>query len=107
MKSDMASVVKEVAKFLGKEYSDEEVDNLCNHLSIDSMRLNPSCSNDILVKKCMELNGKDFHEEKFRFIRKGEIGSYKSENFSPEILESFEKFIDDEKLKEYGFVYKM
>lgn len=106
MKRDMKSVVKELMVFMEKEFTNEEIDKLCNHLSVDSMRLNPSCNNDGLVKKCMELNERK-NEENWKFIRKGEVGSYKSEEYSDDILKKFEQFINDPCLKENGFEYKL
>jgi hypothetical protein len=106
MKRDMKSVVKELMTFMDKDFSEEEIDKLCRHLSVDSMRNNPSCNNDLLVQKCNELNGKKNEEANWSFIRKGEVGSYKSEAYSNDILDHFEQFIHDPCLMDSGFEYK-
>lgn len=106
MKRDMKSVVKELLEFMGKEFSEEEIDKLCEHLSIDSMRLNPSCNNDLLVKQCMKLNGRQNGDTEWKFIRKGEVGSYKNEEYSNEILDLFELYVNDPILRKNDFEYK-
>lgn len=107
MKHDMKSVVKVLMKFLDKNYTEEEIDKLCKHLSVDSMRSIPSCNNELLVKKCMELNGKKNGENNWNFIRKGEVGSYKSEEYSNDLLDHFEQYTNDRCLKDSGFEYKL
>lgn len=42
MKSDMKSVLKETSSFLGKSYSEEDLNALENHLAFNSMRKNSS-----------------------------------------------------------------
>lgn len=45
---DLPTYVRRVAKFFGKEYSDEEIDRLCNHLSIESFKNNKSVNYDVM-----------------------------------------------------------
>jgi len=53
MKSDMKSVLKKTSAFLGKSYSDEELNTLEKHLAFSSMNRNPS------------VNYKEYINEKF------------------------------------------
>lgn len=92
MKTNMAHMVKQTMTFLSKIYSDHEVDKLCHHLSVDSMRANPSCNNDSLVQlaKSLNKNGKDAGE--YKFIRKGQVGSFRDE-FSRDTDQKFDEFM--------------
>jgi hypothetical protein len=56
MKTNMPIVLTESAKFQGISFTRQQIDKLCNHLSVDSMRANPSCNNDSLVKLTKSLN---------------------------------------------------
>lgn len=62
MKRDIKTVVRNTAEFLNKEFTDEQVDVLSDHLSFDSMKKNVSCNNTSLVKQAMDHNG---NEESF------------------------------------------
>ena len=65
MKENIEFVIQKCIKFLNKSYTREEIQRLANHLSVDSMRANPSCNNDILVKTAKLLNNNNF--EPFRY----------------------------------------
>jgi hypothetical protein len=106
MKTNMSKVVTEAAKFLGKTFTQQQIDELCKHLSVDSMRANPSCNNDSLVEmaKSFNKNGKTAGE--FKFIRKGEVGSFKEE-FSSEMDKKFESFMRQEILQRHQFSYNL
>ena len=97
MKRNMAAVVKEAMKFLGKNFSDHEIDELCEHLSVDSMRANPSCNNDGLVEMAKKVNENGKTSGDFKFIRRGQVGSFKEE---------FSEDINQPSLIENGFKYK-
>ncbi len=61
MKKDVRAIIKRVATFLGKEFSDEMVDKIAEHTSFDNMKKNPMVN--------MEPMAKDF-------IRKGIVGDW-------------------------------
>ena len=71
MKKDMASSIKKVAKFLGKDVSDEMVEKLLDHLSFNKMKNNPAVNKEE-GKKFGFFSG-DGH-----FMRKGEVGDWKN-----------------------------
>lgn len=106
MKMNMVKVVEQAMKFLGKNYSQEQIDKLCQHLSVDSMRLNPSCNNDGLVEKAKSLNSNGKTSGDFKFIRKGQVGSFREE-FSTETNQKFEDFMQHPSLQINKFSYKI
>lgn len=52
-------------KFFGKEFSDEEVERLCNHLSIENFKNNKSVNYDVMKELGILITGEQ------SFIRKG------------------------------------
>lgn len=104
MKRNMRGVVRKAMKFFDKNFSDEQIEKLCNHLSIESMRVNPSCNNDGLVEKAKSLNGKA--NDNFRFIRKGEVNTFLDEKFSSEIIGKFDALMSRKSLSDNDFAYK-
>lgn len=106
MKRNMTEVIIEASKFFGKKFTTEEIQKLCEHLSVESMRGNSSCNNDALVIEAKKLNDNGFTSGDFKFIRKGQVGSFKDE-FSNEIDAQFETFMQQSCLIENGFEYKI
>lgn len=81
MKRDLRSVVKQVASFLDKSITNEQMEQLIKHLSFDSMKENPA------VNFTHRFKG---HEHPF--MRKGVIGDYENK-MSPEIIKQFDDWI--------------
>ena len=71
MKKDLATNVKKVAKFLGKEVTDENIEALVDHLSFKKMKNNPAVNKEDKV-------GKTLHMSDGNFMRKGEVGDWKN-----------------------------
>lgn len=44
MKSDLKNSIKKTADFLGKSISNEEIEQLNEHLQLEAMKKNPSCN---------------------------------------------------------------
>lgn len=65
MKDNIEFVIRKCISFLNKSYTQEQIHRLGKHLSVDSMRANPSCNNDMLVKTAKLLNNNNF--EPFRY----------------------------------------
>lgn len=80
----MSDVIKQVATFFDKSYSEEQIAKLAKHLNIDNFRKNP------MVNQASPHN--QMKEE--MFIRQGKVGGWK-EVFTPEIDEKFNKWIAD------------
>jgi len=79
MKRNLDTEVKKVMKFMDKDYSQDQIDKLCNHLSFDSIKNNKMINKADTLKHLMEVRGKQYDPQKFSFIRKGECGGYKEE----------------------------
>lgn len=86
MKTDHPSVIRKVAKFLGKELTEEHVEILVKHLSFDSMKKNDSVNMDYYVSKLKENH---LANEDGSFIRTGKVGKYKEE-LSPESIKELD-----------------
>ena len=71
MKKDLAKNVRKVAKFLGKELTDENVEALVDHLSFKKMKNNPSVNKE-------EAKTANMFKEDGVFMRKGEVGDWKN-----------------------------
>ena len=86
MKRDLATSVKKVAKFLGKEVPEEKVKVLVDHLSFKKMKNNPAVNKE--EAKAMNFFSADGH-----FMRKGEVGDWKN-YFTDEMNKRMDEAID-------------
>lgn len=105
MKRDLDQEVKKVMKFLGKNFTQEQIDKLCDHLSFESIRKNEMINRNEELKIFKESFGKKYDPNEYSFVRKGKVGGYKEELTADEndILDEYSKCPEFEK---YGFVYK-
>ncbi|XP_063825143.1 sulfotransferase 1B1-like [Ostrinia nubilalis] len=78
---DLPKEVRHICKFLGREYSDAEIQNLANHLSFDSLRKNKTVNNTVAD------NG-------VQFVRKGEAGGWR-EHFDDKMELQAEEFLEE------------
>ncbi|KAG5326364.1 ST1C4 Sulfotransferase, partial [Acromyrmex heyeri] len=78
--------IKEVAKFLDKTYTDEEINKVTNHLNIKNFRNNP-------MVNFSELNACGIIKDHC-FIRKGGSGNWQ-DIFTPELDAKIEKWIEE------------
>ncbi|PSN52286.1 hypothetical protein C0J52_08323 [Blattella germanica] len=100
MKKDLPGLVTKVANFLNRNISSEQLERLCQHLSFESMKNNPTVSHEDEIRK----RPKDHPELKGKvepFIRKGEIGSWKSD-LSLELAEKIDNWTR-ERLKDTDY----
>ncbi|XP_058833560.1 luciferin sulfotransferase-like [Topomyia yanbarensis] len=78
---DLVSVVKRTCVFFNKSYTDEQIAELCNHLSFESMQNNPSVNAqemvDMLLAQSDRLDERE--NEDRRFIRKGKVDGWKAD----------------------------
>lgn len=58
---DLKSTVFKVCSFFNKTYTEDQIQQLCKHLSFDSMKNNPSVNYDHLVKQMLMLSNR-LHE---------------------------------------------
>ena len=102
MKRNLAQEVKKVMKFMEKDYSQDEIDKLCVHLSFDSIQKNKMINKEETVEQMSTMMGKEYNPQKFSFIRRGKVGGYKQE-LTPEENEMLDEYI---KKAEYDIEYK-
>lgn len=87
MIKDLPGTIKKVAKFLEKNYTDEEIDKLSDYLSIHNFKNNPA------------VNGKELIELKIQksdeqgFVRRGKSGG--NQEYTPELNKRAEKWIQE------------
>lgn len=84
---DLAGVVRQIAVFLEKALSDEEVNSIVQHCNFMSMQKNPMVNYDHweelgLRKKCDEI----------KFLRKGAVGDWQN-YFTPGLNKTIDKWI--------------
>ena len=72
MKKDLSGCIRKVAKFLEKDVTEEQFNSLENHLSFESMKDNKAVN----LEHLREFGFNDI--EGGRFMRKGEVGDWKS-----------------------------
>ncbi|XP_047512985.1 sulfotransferase 1C4-like [Pieris napi] len=87
MRKDLPSVVRRVSDFFGKEYNEEEIARLCDHLSFDNFKKNPSVNYDLMK----ELG---FMYADREFIRKGKSGGWR-DYFDEEMTAEADKWIEE------------
>ena len=97
IKEDLATNVRKVSKFLGKELTNENVEAMVDHLSFKKMKNNPA------VNKEQAKIAKRFNEEG-SFIRKGEVGDWKN-YFTDEMNKRMDKAIEKH-LKPIGLEFR-
>ncbi|CAG4988469.1 unnamed protein product [Parnassius apollo] len=85
LSKDLPRIVRLVADFLGKEYNDEQIADLCSHLHFENFKNNPSVNMD-------ELKELDLYRP--NFIRKGKAGGWR-EYFDDEMTQEAERWIMD------------
>jgi hypothetical protein len=96
---DLRAVVEKTAKFLEKPIkSNEEMEKLLNHLSFSSMKANPYLNNEELAKERSRFLGQ---EKKSDFVRKGKVGSWKTE-LSTESIKLLQDWVEEKKI--FGFL---
>jgi hypothetical protein len=103
MKRNLKEVLEEIANFLGKTFSTEEYDKLCEHLKFESMQNNRTANKADIMEQLNNVRG--IENSQFNFIRKGKVGSYKEELTLEQIemLDSYANQIDTDKT---DFKYK-
>lgn len=88
---DLTPVVRQTADFLGKTLTEQQVEALCDHLSFQSMKNNPSVNYEAVI----EVNRNfDLVPADGEFMRKGTGGEWKGK-MSPEMIETFDKWIEE------------
>lgn len=85
LKSDLSGQIRRVARFFGKDLTDDQVAALTHHLSFSQFKKNPWVNAEELQK-----NG--YFRKEGAFIRKGQIGDWKN-HFDKELQLEFNQWI--------------
>ncbi|KAF4524245.1 hypothetical protein B566_EDAN008791 [Ephemera danica] len=88
MIKDQANVIRDVARFIGKSMSEEQVNQLIEHLDIANFRHNPAVNFDQANEIGMLKEGVQ------TFVRKGKTGGWREE-FTPELNARADKWIEE------------
>ncbi|KAJ9583706.1 hypothetical protein L9F63_021951, partial [Diploptera punctata] len=78
MKKDLPGVIRKTAAFLGKEFNEDQVSQLADHLSFQNMRSNPAINLESFAKDERKRHGLS-EDPNLKFIRQGESGGWKKE----------------------------
>ncbi|CAG9801242.1 unnamed protein product [Chironomus riparius] len=105
MKRNLNQEVKKMMKFLDKNYSQDQINKLCQHLSFESIKSNKMVNKDDEIKEMMDSVGRTFKQDEFSFIRQGKVGAYENE-LSADEIKMLNKYAEDSTLKDAGFEYK-
>ncbi len=90
MRSDLKSVIQDLAAFTGYELSSEQVERLVQHCDIEKFK-----KNDAVNMKPPKGMVPDEVRQKFNFIRKGKVGDWKSTIESEQMLQHFDAWIGE------------
>ncbi|CAH1131623.1 unnamed protein product [Ceutorhynchus assimilis] len=92
LKSDLPAAISKTAKFLNKDLTQEQLGELTNHLSFESMEQNPSVNYEWLVKMS-QMFKPDRKDKDNKFMRQGKVGGYK-EAMAPTMIERFDNWTE-------------
>ncbi|XP_011559641.3 sulfotransferase 1B1 [Plutella xylostella] len=88
LSKDLPAAVRRVSTFLNKRYSEDQIQRLCRHLSVDSFKSNKSVNYDVMSELGIMVKGEG------GFIRKGKAGGWR-EHFDEEMAQQAERWISD------------
>lgn len=91
MIQDLPSIIKQVANFLERPLSPDQVSLLANHLSFESMKANPAVNYDMVVS--LNRKYKLTVDEEGSFMRSGKVGGYKTK-MTEEVTKKFDDWTD-------------
>ncbi|KRT79203.1 hypothetical protein AMK59_8051 [Oryctes borbonicus] len=89
---DYKVTIRQVASFLGKTLTDEQVDALSEHLKIDNFKNNQSVNNHLLKELGV------IRDVEHGFVRQGKTGSWKM-HFNEELNEEIDEWIRENQKK--------
>nr|CAH7741710.1 unnamed protein product [Callosobruchus chinensis] len=92
MVKDTPGMIRKVANFLRKQLTEEQVAQLAQHLSFESVKNNIAINNQAEIRRRREKLGLSNIEG--NHIRTGKIDSYKEE-MTPELIEQMDIWIEE------------
>lgn len=100
-KSNLRGSVEAMAAFLEKLLTEDQLEQLLNHLDFKNMKKNPLVNMDEAVNFSKKQYG--LETSGFSFIRKGQVGSHKDE-MSNDLIQAFNQRTENE-FRELGIEY--
>jgi len=97
-------MVQRTADFLNFTLNSEQLEQICKHLSFDSMKNNPSVSYEPVVAR-MPAMPTSLEGKTEPFMRKGEVGSWKCD-LTPKLEEKM-KIYTQRKLKGTSYILSL
>jgi len=97
MKRDLPAALRTISAFLGKPLTEEDINTLADHVSIDNMKKNPAVNHKDRHEKGVFLAGESF-------VRSGISGGW-TKYFSEELEKEFDTWIE-QKFKNSGIPFK-
>ncbi|KAF2890732.1 hypothetical protein ILUMI_15441 [Ignelater luminosus] len=91
MKDDLPAMIKKVATFLGKTFTEEEIQKLSEHLNFESMKKNPAVNHEEIFKI---LRKSGYTTSNHSFLRSGKVGAFKSK-LSPDMIKEFQTWSEE------------
>ncbi|XP_050345432.1 sulfotransferase 1B1-like [Nymphalis io] len=88
LSKDLRAAVERVSKFFGKQFTEQQIDQLCDHLSIENFKVNKSVNYDVMRELGILIPGQA------TFIRNGKSGGWR-DYFDDEMRAEAEKWIAD------------
>lgn len=71
---NQTEVIKKTAKFLNKKITEEQIEQLKDHLKFSKMKSNPAVN----LEEILPLKNGNKDDPNIRFLRKGQIGDWKN-----------------------------
>jgi len=90
---DLKGAIRQVAAFLDKRLTEEQVAALEDHLSFNSMKKNPALNLEPILAMMEKPRSAETNPDE-TFIRKGTVGDWKN-YMSDELSAKFDKFTED------------
>ncbi|XP_055906825.1 sulfotransferase 1 family member D1-like [Eupeodes corollae] len=100
MKTDLRLVISKVSEFLQNDVNEDQMVKLLDHLSFGKMKENLRCNHINEARKIQNYFGLELNQNSSRFVRKGEINSYKTE-LSEEVKKELENW-NNKQMEAYG-----
>ncbi|XP_068629343.1 sulfotransferase 1C4-like [Battus philenor] len=88
LSKDLRAAIKRVADFFGKSFTSEQIEKLCEHLSIENFKNNKSVNYDV-----MKVVGV-FIQDGQSFIRKGKAGGWR-DYFDEEMTQEADRWMEE------------
>nr|CAI5828439.1 unnamed protein product [Callosobruchus analis] len=92
MLKDPSGMIRKIVNFLGKEFTDDQLAILEDHVSFAKMKSNPAVNNEDGIRQFRKMKG--LGEPKHNHMRAGRADSFKDE-MSPELIEKIDKWTQD------------